>query len=80
MCCLNMYVSNDVCVSCTKTIKTCHKIIYCKHCKLHVHKKCTNLKQSELKRLNPGDWEFINCSVDNNETVTDIYSHDIDIY
>ena len=73
-----MPVSNDVCVSCTKVIKECHKIIFCKHCKHYVHKKCTKLKQSELKRLIPGEWECINCCTDYNETVTtENVTHDI---
>ena len=67
-----------MCVSCTNAIKECHKIIFCKHCKLYVHKKCTKLKQSELKRLNPSEWECINCRIDDNETVIiNDYIHDI---
>ena len=64
-----MPVSNDVCVSCNKAIKESHKIIFCKHCKLYVHKKCTKLKQGQLKRLNPGEWECSNCRKDEHETV-----------
>ena len=66
---LSMPVSNDVRVSCTKVIKECHKIISCKHCKFYVHKKCTKLKQSGLKRLIPGEWECKNCCKDH-ETIT----------
>ena len=73
-----MPVSNDVCVSCTKVIKDCHKIIFCKHCKHYVHKKCTKLKRSELKRLIPGEWECQNCCTKYDETVTtDNITHEI---
>ena len=65
-----MYVSHV-----TKLSKNVIKIIFCKHCKLYVHKKCTKLKQSDLKRLIPGEWECNNCSVNydgnvNNENLT----------
>ena len=73
-----MSLSNDVCVMCNKAIKNCHKIIFCKHCKQYVHKKCTNLKQRELKKLNPGDWECTNCCIDDNEkNATENYIRDL---
>ena len=43
-------------------------LISCKICKLFVHKKCTKLKQWELKNLKPGDWTCNKCSVNFNET------------
>ena len=57
-----------MCVSCSKIIRTCHKLISCKICKLFVHKKCTKLKQRELKYLKPDDWTCNKCSVNLNET------------
>ena len=56
-----------MCVSCSKIIRTCHKLLSCKICKLFVHKKCTKLKQRELENLNPGDWTCNKCSVNLNE-------------
>ena len=43
------YKSN--CVMCSKNIKECHKDISCKTCKGYVHKKCTKLKQKQLKSM-----------------------------
>ena len=60
-------MSKDVCVSCSKIIRNCHKIISCKICKLFVHKKCTKLKQRELKNLKPDDWTCNKCSVNFNQ-------------
>ena len=68
----------NVCVVCSNTIKECHKDISCEICKLYVHKKCTNLKTKELKRLNK--WKFDKCSeVVNNSDDTEIEceSHDV---
>ena len=41
----------DVCIVCSKTIRTCHKDITCTICKMYVHKKCTKLKQKDLKQM-----------------------------
>ena len=68
----------DICVSCAKTIKKCHKIIFCRHCKLYVHKKCTSLTQNELKRLAPGEWECSKCKIDKNDVI-DQNTSDIDM-
>ncbi len=69
-------MSNDICVSCSKTIKTCHKVIFCKYCKLYVHKKCTKLKPREIKRLTPGEWECNKCSISMNDI--NVTQQDID--
>lgn len=67
--------NRDVCVSCSKIVKQNHKNITCNKCNGYVHKKCTKLKPSELKRLNPKDWICCKCSIDiNNDSPT----HDID--
>ncbi len=56
-----MSVSNiDICLVCSKIIKTCHKDIKCKICNLYVHKKCTNLNPKELKRHK--DWICDKCN------------------
>jgi len=52
----------DVCVSCSKIIKECHKNITCKNCKSYVHKKCTKLKPKQLKQINQSGWMCQNCS------------------
>jgi len=59
----------DVCVSCSKLIKTNHKQIYCKICKLYVHKKCTKLKRKELQRLDVNDWTCLKCKDNKNKNV-----------
>ena len=53
-------------------------VIYCKNCKLFVHKKCKKLKQSELKRLKPGEWECTNHRKNDNDTFAVNYNY-IDI-
>ena len=57
--------TNDVyCIVCLKTIRKCHKGISCKTCKGHVHKKCTKLKQKQLKNLDHGEWICTKCHAD----------------
>ena len=60
-----MPVSNDVCVSCARIIKTCHKQIVCKEWKMFLHKKCTKLKQREQRNLINLQQEWIceNCKM-----------------
>ena len=60
-----MSVSNDVCLSCAQLIKTSHKQIFCKECKMFVHKKCTKLKQRELKNIInlQQKWICVNCQM-----------------
>ena len=60
----------DICVSCSKTIKQCHKDITCKKCKMYVHKKCTKLKPRELKRINRIEWVCSKCT-DNDSEIDD---------
>ncbi len=86
----------DKCIVCSKTIRTCHKNIYCKICKCFTHKKCTNLKQKQLKCLNPNEWVCKKCehnqqdafdtdpdtSLDNlnNTTIFNVADVDLDQY
>ena len=42
--------SQDACIVCSKTIRSCHKDITCSVCKMYVHKKCTKLKANDLKK------------------------------
>ena len=68
----------NVCVVCSNIIKECHKDISCELCKLYVHKKCTNLKPKELKRLNK--WKCDKCSegVNNSDdTEIECESHEV---
>ena len=64
-----MSVCKDLCVYCSKTIRTSHKQISCKTCKLFVHKKCTKLKKQELKKLNVKEWICSNCNTDTHITL-----------
>ena len=57
--------SKNVCVSCAQMIKMCHRLISCKYCKLYVHKKCTKLKQKELKKIKFDDWVCKKCKIIN---------------
>ena len=65
-----------VCIGCSKVVKKCHKNICCKVCKKYIHKKCTNLKLSELKLLDPNDWvcRLCNENVHSNSISSDIES------
>ncbi len=73
-----MSMSKDVCVSCSRTIKTCHKLISCKLCKLYVHKKCTKMKPRELKNIDIiNEWRCQNCSVNENPNTVN-HSNDIE--
>lgn len=62
--------SQDLCLSCSKLIKQCHKIISCKNCKYYIHKKCTKLKPKELLRLDPTEFTCSKCAdiLSNTET------------
>ena len=53
--------SDDLCVSCSKRIRNCHKNIKCKVCKCYVHKKCTKLKPNELRKNNI-EWVCAKCT------------------
>ena len=52
----------DTCIECKKLIKTCHKNICCKTCNGFIHKKCTKLKQKQLKCLVVKDWVCNECN------------------
>ena len=66
---------NSKCIVCLKTIKNCHKDISCKACKGYVHKKCTKLKQKQLKSLKRGEWSCSKCykdvNLDNTTSIED---------
>ena len=63
---------NDKCVVCSKTVKDCHKDISCKICNGYVHKKCTNLKQHQLRNFNYNEWTCSNCSTLDNDNTNSI--------
>ena len=53
------------CIVCSKTVKNCHKDIFCKLCKGFVHKKCTKLKPpKEFQCLKNNEWVCQNCNKD----------------
>lgn len=69
----------DLCVSCSKIIKNCHKNISCKICKGYVHKKCTKLKRKELARMDSNEWMCHKCKNDtSNIPLSDDNGSDID--
>ena len=68
----NISSNSNNCVICAKNIKECHKNISCQRCKGYVHKKCTKLKQKQLKSVDRNEWICPNCiTVDNDNNVSD---------
>jgi len=58
----------DICVSCSKIIRECHKNIFCRICNGYVHKKCLKLKPKQLKELNTSEWTCDNCTNTTNQS------------
>ena len=67
--------SQDVCIVCSKTIRSCHKDITCTVCKMYVHKKCTKLKPKDLKKC--AEWTCEKCKI-TNENLDDTVEVDIE--
>ena len=68
----NLSSNSNNCVICAKNIKECHKNISCQRCKGYVHKKCTKLKQKQLKSVDRNEWICPNCiTVDYDNNVSD---------
>ena len=62
--------SQDVCIVCSKTIRSCHKDITCTVCKMYVHKKCTKLKPKDFKKCSEWTCEKFKITTENlNDTV-----------
>ncbi len=62
----------DRCIVCSKVIRNCHKNICCKKCNGYIHKKCTKLKQKQLKCLDVKDWICKKCSLDQDASCSDL--------
>jgi len=65
---MNLNVSKDLCVTCCKTVRNCHKNITCKICSKFVHKKCTGLTKQELQNIKPNQWACTDCKANTNGT------------
>ena len=60
----NDVAQNSNCIVCLKLFKNFIKIYSCKTCKGHVHKKCTKLKQKQVKNLDHGERICTKCHAD----------------
>ena len=62
----------DVCIVCSKTIRTCHKDITCTICKMYLHKKCTKLKQKDLKQRTEWTCEKSKIANENQDDICEV--------
>ncbi len=73
--------SKDLCVTCSKIVKDCHKDIICKSCNGFVHKKCTKLTVKQLKTIDKKEWTCKNCipqEQNNDENFNDSIRNDVE--